>query len=458
MVYRCRYCGSYALNPDTGNDGHYDEDPVYKCSHCGIKCTQNEARMFARPAQNGSREQKAIRAETVKNIADLDSSDRISLIPARHEDLDSADRIPLITVKSADFDSALAISLNDSYRLSSSHAVSLNKSAGPFGVGDISLSKSAGPFGAGNVSLNKSAGPGRAAADSLNEYERLTDAWTAMKNEEWSAAIHLLNQAQPPLTYPLEYLILGNICRGAPLCQAPQDLLHLRCQQLLILINNIDGINFYLSEDEDWDFAALEHIYAALLLLGRQPVKKHKTAIGDQTNYLRANAISAFAACLKDRAQATVKVKYHTAYLKMAVRLLYQCLEFSKEKQVLFVALKDKELNLPTEYRLRINAEIKQLNAAIRLHDANFIPVRPPHVPIAQLISSINLSFNEVMFIGGLLFYLIVSFGLGILLILGGLPVLVWIILFSNLLTIGVPIYYHIQNGTIIKSFDDYNS
>ena len=55
MVYRCRYCGQYALKPDKDNDGADDPDLVYKCTRCGIMCTEKEAEKFDRPAPGSRR-------------------------------------------------------------------------------------------------------------------------------------------------------------------------------------------------------------------------------------------------------------------------------------------------------------------------------------------------------------------------------------------------------------------
>lgn len=406
MVYRCRYCGSYALKPDKNKRDADDADLVYKCAHCGIMCTEKEAEMFDRPAP-GSRRQTAARADNVKVTADLDSDCRI----------------PLITLQSADPGSARA------------------------------------------VSLNKSAGSGRADAGPLNESENFINAWTAMQNREWHTALDLLDRAQPPLTYPLDYLIFSSICRAASLFQSPKDLLSLRYRRLFILINNIERICFYLPKDPDRDFAALQRINAVLMLLGCLPVKKHKTTVCDQTDYLRANAFCAFAKLLKNKAAATAK--YRTEYLKMAVRLLLQCLEFSKEYQGLFVTLKEDELNLPTEERLKINAEIEQLNADILMSDPSFIPVQPPPVPKIRKTRYIHIGIIDIMFILGLLINIIVGFGMGILFFIlddlddgehnGLASFLGWGFIIWTIVMIVLPFLYHMRNGNIkiFKDFDD---
>ena len=401
MVYRCRYCGSYALKPDKNKRDADDADLVYKCAHCGIMCTEQEAEMFDRPAP-GSRRQTAARADTVKVTADLDSDYRIPLIP----------------VQAADPGSARA------------------------------------------VSLNKSAGSGRADAGPLNESENFINAWTAMQNREWHTALDILNQVQQPLIYPLECLIFSSVCRAAALFQSPQDLLPLRYRQLFILINNIDCIGVYLPNDQDRNFAALQRADAALMLLGSQPVRKHRTTIADQTNYLRANAISAFAEFLKITAQTAPK--YRTEYLKMAVRLLLQCLEFSKEYQGLFVTLKEDELNLPTEERLKINADIEQLNADIRMSDPGFVPVQPPPVPKAKVkqTRSLYARYQEVTFILSLILMTALTVGFGILCISadggdGSLSFIGWFFMIGQLSLFGIPLIYHIYNGTVIKDVDD---
>ena len=466
MVYRCRYCGSYALKPDKNKRDADDADLVYKCAHCGIMCTEQEAEMFDRPAP-GSRRQTAARADNVKVTADLDSDCRI----------------PLITVQAADPDGARAVSLNKSsgpdsdYRIplislqsadpGSARAVSLNKSAGPDSDYRIPLIplQSADPGSARAVSLNKSAGSGRADAGPLNESENFINAWTAMQNREWHTALDLLDRAQPPLTYPLEYLIFSSICRAASLLQSPKNLLYLRYRQLLILINNIDRISFYLPKEPDRDFAALQRINAALLLLVCQPVRKHKAAVADQTNYLCANAVCAFAELLKNKAAAAAK--YSTEYRKMAVRLLLRCLEFCRERQGLFVSLKEDELNLPTEERLKINAEIEQLNADILMSDPSFIPVQPPPVPKIRKTRYIHIGIIDIMFILGLLINIIVGFGMGILFFIlddlddgehnGLASFLGWGFIIWTIVMIVLPFLYHMRNGNIkiFKDFDD---
>ena len=431
MVYRCRYCGSYALKPDKNKRDADDADLVYKCAHCGIMCTEKEAEMFDRPAP-GSRRQTAARADNVKVTADLDSDCRI----------------PLITVQAADPGNA--------------RAVSLNKSAGPDSDYRIPLIplQSADPGSARAVSLNKSAGSGRADAGPLNESENFINAWTAMQNREWHTALDLLDRAQPPLTYPLEYLIFSSICRAASLLQSPKNLLYLRYRQLLILINNIDRISFYLPKEPDRDFAALQRINAALLLLVCQPVRKHKAAVADQTNYLCANAVCAFAELLKNKAAAAAK--YSTEYRKMAVRLLLRCLEFCRERQGLFVSLKEDELNLPTEERLKINADIEQLNADIRMSDPGFVPVQPPPVPKAKVkqTRSLYARYQEVTFILSLILMTALTVGFGILCISadggdGSLSFIGWFFMIGQLSLFGIPLIYHIYNGTVIKDVDD---
>ena len=201
------------------------------------------------------------------------------------------------------------------------------------------------------------------------------------------------------------------------------------------------------------------------MLLGDLPVEKHKTTVADQTNYLRANAISKFAAYLKNTAQTTPK--YRTQYLKMAVRLLLQCLEFSKEYQGLFVTLKEDELNLPTEERLKINAEIEQLNADILMSDPSFIPVQPPPVPKIRKTRYIHIGIIDIMFILGLLINIIVGFGMGILFFIlddlddgehnGLASFLGWGFIIWTIVMIVLPFLYHMRNGNIkiFKDFDD---
>ena len=194
------------------------------------------------------------------------------------------------------------------------------------------------------------------------------------------------------------------------------------------------------------------------MLLGCLPVKKHKTTVCDQTDYLRANAICAFAKLLKNKAAATAK--YRTEYLKMAVRLLLQCLESCKERQGLFVFLKEDELNLPTEDRLKINADIEQLNADIRMSDPGFVPVQPPPVPKAKKTGSLRAGYNNVMSVLGIILMVVLTVGFGILCISadggdGSLSFIGWFFMIGQLSLFGIPLIYHIYNGTVIKDVDD---
>ena len=217
-----------------------------------------------------------------------------------------------------------------------------------------------------------------------SEEELLVQAWNLMRKSDWEEALTVLFRAGSPLEHPLDFLICRDICQIAPLLLGSRYDLENRYTKLKMLLNDLSRLVYFITDDGDSDttFNTLNRLYAALMLLGTLPVKRHVIytfgAPAYYTNRYRAAALCAYADYLE--AIAFSQEKHGTQYLKMAVQLCHRSLEACKEKEQL-LPHRILYLNLPPNDRRQINAKISKLNAEIKLRDPQFNPVPPPPEP-----------------------------------------------------------------------------
>lgn len=223
------------------------------------------------------------------------------------------------------------------------------------------------------------------AGRKAEEEKALNDALLLMQNREWEKATEVLYRQSSPLNHPPEFLVLRNICQASALLLCDKADLPTRYRKLDILLNNIQNLAYYLpGNDLEAESAAFQRIFAALMLFGSLPIRRHAHYVLFEpiyyTNQKRSAVLSSFADFLE--LETIGRIKYCADYQKMAVQLFHKCLELAEEKNSgLFPWHFEYHLNLPHSERRQINQRIRQLNTELRQRDPDFIPTNPLPVP-----------------------------------------------------------------------------
>lgn len=297
------------------------------------------------------------------------------------------------------------------------------------------------------LETNKSGQPSNRShpGDYPDELRTLDSAWQLMQKSKWNQALTELHRCRRPFEHPLEFMFYRNICQAAPLLSGEKtDQGKLRLL-LDIMLNNIKRLDYYLhEEDRDITFAVYKRLFDAFILFGDLPVKRHKdycwssrTLKCSQANYRRAVLLSSFADVLE--METISNRRYCADYLKMSVQLLQQSLYTSQEKIYKFIIyfyFCPQMLQIPQGIRWTINDRITQLYTEIKMLDSQFSLTLPPQPPK--------------------IFYLKISYYIGICIYLSIIFALLFIAMFSFYLAENVDTYnlwynfFFFANSTIL--------